>query len=91
MITKTLKLQNQLDLVIVVQYQLLELVRSRSLHNGERVAIVCWMTDVLYVPKLTNNLFSVNAAAAKGNTVYLDIRIAVSGTRTERSLVLGHP
>ena len=35
-----------------------------QLHNGERV--VCWMTDVLYVPKLTNNLFSV---AAKGNTV----------------------
>ena len=38
-----------------------------QLHNGERV--VCWMTDVLYVPKLTNNLFSVNAATAKGNTV----------------------
>ena len=38
-----------------------------QLHNGDRV--VCWMTDVLYVPKLTNNLFSVNAATTKGNTV----------------------
>ena len=27
------------------------------------------MTDVLYVPKLTNNLFSVHAATSKGNTV----------------------
>ena len=26
-----------------------------------------WMTDVLYVPKLTSNLFSVHAAALKGN------------------------
>ena len=38
-----------------------------QLHNGERV--VCWMTDVLYVPKLINNLFSVHAATSKGNTV----------------------
>ena len=38
-----------------------------QLHNGERV--VCWMTDVLYVPKLTNNLFSVHAATSKGNTI----------------------
>jgi len=27
------------------------------------------MSDVLYVPKLTNNLFSVHAAALKGNTI----------------------
>ena len=38
-----------------------------QLYNGERV--VCWMTDVLHVPKLTNNLFSVHAATSKGNTV----------------------
>ena len=38
-----------------------------QLHNGERVD--CWMTDVLYVPKLTNNLFSVHAATSRGNTV----------------------
>ena len=38
-----------------------------QLHNGKRV--VCWMTNVLYVPKLTNNLFSVNAATSTGNTV----------------------
>ena len=36
-----------------------------QLHNGK--SVVCWMTDVLYVPKLTNNLFSVHAATAKGN------------------------
>ena len=40
---------------------------TTQLHNGERV--VCWMTDVLYVPKLTNNLFSVHTATSKGNTV----------------------
>ena len=40
---------------------------TTQLHNGERV--VCWMTDVLYVPKLTNNLFSAHAATSKGNTV----------------------
>ena len=33
---------------------------------GERVA--CWTTDVSYVPKLTNNLFSVHAATSIGNT-----------------------
>ena len=38
-----------------------------QLHNGERV--VCWMTDVLCVPKITNNLFSVHAATSRGNTV----------------------
>ena len=36
-------------------------------NKGERV--VCWMTDVLYVPKLANNLLSVHAANSKGNTV----------------------
>ena len=35
--------------------------------NGEK--IVVWMTDVLYVPKLTNSLFSVHAATSKGNSV----------------------
>ena len=38
-----------------------------QLHNGERV--VCSTTDVLYVPKLTDNLFSVHAATSIGNTV----------------------
>ena len=38
-----------------------------QLHNGRTV--VCWMTDVLYVPKFTNNLFSVHAATTKGNAV----------------------
>ena len=38
-----------------------------QLHNGR--SVICWMTDVLYVPKLTNNLFSVHAATTKGNTV----------------------
>ena len=56
-----------------------------QLHNGERV--VCQMTDVLHVPKLTNNLFCVNAATSKGNT---DTKIAALGRRTERSLVLNH-
>ena len=39
---------------------------TTQLHNGERV--VCWMTDVLHVPKLINN-FIVHAATSKGNTV----------------------
>ena len=38
-----------------------------QLHNGERV--VCWMIDVLYDPKLTNNMFSVHAATSRGSTV----------------------
>ena len=40
-----------------------------QLHNGERV--ICWMTDVLYIPMLTNNLFSVLAEISKGNMVSL--------------------
>ena len=56
-----------------------------QLHNGERV--VCWMTDVLYVPKLTNNLFSVNAAAAKGNTV--SFRHKVCCIRNKNRKVIG--
>ena len=31
-----------------------------------------WMTDVLYVPKLTNNLFSVNAPTLKSNVISFD-------------------
>jgi len=39
----------------------------RQVHNGKQV--IGWMTDVLHVPKLTNNSFSVHAAALKGNTI----------------------
>ena len=42
MITWTLKLENQLDLVMVVTYLLLKLVRSRSSHN-------CTMVKMLLV------------------------------------------
>ena len=38
-----------------------------QLFHGKRV--VAWITDVLYVPKLTNNLFSVHVAALKGNII----------------------
>ena len=38
-----------------------------QVHNGKQV--IGWMTDVLHVPKLTNNSFSVHAAALKGNTI----------------------
>ena len=38
-----------------------------QLHNGK--SVICWMIDVMYVPKLTYNLFSVRAAITKGNTV----------------------
>ena len=38
-----------------------------QVQHGKKV--VGWMTDVLYVPKLTNNLFSVHAAASKGNVI----------------------
>ena len=40
---------------------------TKQPHNGE--SVVCWMTNVLYVSKLTNNLFSIHAATCKGNTV----------------------
>ena len=42
-------------------------VKVITQHNGDKVVV--WMTDVLYVPELTNNLFSVHAATSKGNTV----------------------
>ena len=38
-----------------------------QLHHGKRV--VALMTDVQHVPKLTNNLFIVHAAALKGNMI----------------------
>ena len=38
-----------------------------QIQHGKNV--VEWMTDVLYVPKLTNNLFSVHAAALQGNVI----------------------
>ena len=41
-------------------------VVSHLYHNKK---IAGWMTDVLYVPKLTSNLFSVNAATLKGNVI----------------------
>ena len=37
--------------------------------RGDGKKIVVWMTDVLYVPELTNNLFSVHAATSKGKIV----------------------
>ena len=41
-------------------------VVSQLYHNKK---VAGWMTDVLYVPKLTRNLFSVNAATLKGNVI----------------------
>ena len=41
-------------------------VLSQLVHGRK---ITGWMTDVLYVPKLTSNLFSVHAAALKGNVI----------------------
>ena len=41
-------------------------VVSQLYHEKKKVG---WMTDVLYVPKLTNNLFSVHAATLKGNMI----------------------
>ena len=38
-----------------------------QLYHNKKVA--GWMTDVFYVPKLTSNLFSVNAATLKGNVI----------------------
>ena len=40
---------------------------TTQLHNGKKVG--CWISDVLYVPKLTTNLLSVHSATAKGNTM----------------------
>ena len=41
-------------------------VVSQLYHNKK---VAGWMTDVLYVPKLTSNLFSVNAVTLKGNVI----------------------
>ena len=62
---------------------------TTQLHNGERV--VCWMTDVLYVPKLTNNLLVFTQQLPKGIQYHSKTKTAVFGTRMGRSLVLDHP
>jgi len=55
---------------MVTQHLPLDVVRSRSQLNEVMVRkIVAWMTDVLYVPELTSNPFSVHAATSKSNTV----------------------
>ena len=41
-------------------------VVSQLYHNKK---VAGWITDVLYVPKLTSNLFSVNASTLKGNVI----------------------
>ena len=46
---------------------------------------------MLYVSKLTNNLFSVHAANSTGNTYHSDPKTAEFRIRTGRSLVLGYP
>ena len=63
-----------------------------QLHNGR--SVICWMTDVLYVPKLTNNLFSVRTymqQLLKGTQCHLHTRAAAFRVNTEGSLVLDHP
>lgn len=54
---------------MVIEYQSLgfgkvKVVTKQS--EGEKV--VGWITNVSYVPKLTNDLSSVHAATSKGNT-----------------------
>ena len=51
------------------------------------------MTDVLYVPKLTNNLFSVHAATTnlKGTQCHLSTRAAAFTIKTGRLLLLDLP
>lgn len=56
------------------------LVRGRT--------VTGWMTDVLYVPKLAGNLFSVHSAALNGNVYHLVTRIAGFETRRGSSLAL---
>ena len=45
------------------------------------------MTDVLYIPKLTNNLFSVHAATFKGNTI--SFKHKDCGIRNKNRKVIG--
>ena len=53
-------------------------VVSQLYHNKK---VAGWMTDVLYVPKLTSKLFSVNAATLKGNVISFGHNIAGFETR----------
>ncbi len=39
---------------------------SKLIHGCK---VTGWMTNVLYVPKLSSNLFSVHSAALRGNVV----------------------
>ena len=59
--------------------------------RGDGKKIVVWMTDVLYVPELTNNLFSVHTASLKATQCSLDIQTVALRISVGRLLLLGHP
>ena len=50
---------------------------SQLIHGRK---VTGWMTDVLYVPKLASNLFSVRSAALKGNVVSFGQKRKLIGT-----------
>ena len=64
-----------------------KVITHSQLHNGK--SVVCWMTDVLYVPKLTNNLFSVHAATTKGNTVSFKYKSCCIHSKSRKVIVTG--
>ena len=59
------------------------------LYHGKKT--VGWMTDVLYVPKLTSNLFSVHAAALKGNVVSIGQKYCQIRNKKKRLIGTGSP
>ena len=54
-------------------------VISRLYHGKKSFG---WMTDVLYIPKLTNNLFDVNAAVLR--VTWYRLEVFTAGFKTRR-------
>ena len=59
--------------------------------QGDGKKIVVWMTDVLYVPKLANNLLMIMLQPQKATQCCLDIQTAALEISMGRLLLLGHP
>ena len=59
--------------------------------QGDGKKIVVWVTDVLYVPKLANNLFNDHAATSKGNTVLFGHTDCCIRNKHGKVIVTGSP
>ena len=60
-------------------------------HLIHRKKIDGWMTDIFYVPKLASNLFSVHAAALKGNVTSFGHKYCWIRNKKKKLISTGSP